>query len=57
MLQRQNLFGSDQRKGARIRMNFDPIREPIKILGAYISYDQQKNNEANFFSRIQKNED
>ena len=28
--------------------------EPIKILGAYISYDQQNNNEANFFSRIQK---
>ena len=46
------------KKGCKNRiMNFEPIREPIKILGAYISYDQQKNNEANFFSRIQKNED
>ena len=35
-------------------MNFEPIREPIKILGTYMSYDQQKNNEANFFNRIQK---
>ena len=43
------------KKGCKNKiMNFEPIREPIKILGAYISYDQQKNNEANFFSRIQK---
>ena len=35
-------------------LNFTAIREPIKILGTYISYDQQKNNQANFFSRIQK---
>ena len=35
-------------------MNFTSIREPIKILGTYISYDQQKTNGANFFSRIQK---
>ena len=43
------------KKGCKNKiMNFAPIREPIKILGAYISYDQQKTNEANFFSRIQK---
>ena len=30
-------------------MNFASRREPIKVLGAYISYDQQKTNEANLF--------
>ena len=35
-------------------LNLTSIREPIQIFGTYISYDQQKTNGANFFSRIQK---
>ena len=35
-------------------MGFKCITEPIKALGAFLSYDEDKNNEENFFSKIRK---
>ena len=35
-------------------MGLKCITEPIKALGAFLSYDEHKNNEENFFSKIRK---
>jgi len=35
-------------------MGFKCITEPIKVLGMFLSYDGDKNNEENFFSKIRK---
>ena len=35
-------------------MGFKYIKEPVKALGAFLSYDGDKNNEENFFSKIHK---
>ena len=35
-------------------MEFHIIKDPIKILGAHLSYNADKNNDANFFSKIRK---
>jgi len=35
-------------------MGFKRITEPIKALGGFLSYDGNKNNEENFFSKIRK---
>ena len=35
-------------------MGFKCITESIKALGAFLSYDGDKNNEENFFSKIRK---
>ena len=35
-------------------MEFHSIKDPIKILGAHLSYNADKNNDANFFSKIRK---
>ena len=35
-------------------MGFKCITEPIKALGMFLSYDGDKNNEENFFSKIRK---
>ena len=35
-------------------MEFHSIKDPIKILGAHLSYNEDKNNDANFFSKIHK---
>ena len=35
-------------------MGFKCITEPIKAFGAFLSYDEHKNNEENFFSKIRK---
>ena len=40
-------------KGSKDKtMGFKCITEPIKALGAFLSYDGDKNNEENFFSKI-----
>ena len=42
-------------KGSKDKiMGFKCITEPIKALGAFLSYDGDKNNEENFFSKICK---
>ena len=35
-------------------MDFKCTAQPIKALGAFLSYDEDKNNEENFFSKIRK---
>ena len=35
-------------------MAFHSIKETIKILGVHLSYNADKNNDANFFSKIRK---
>ena len=35
-------------------MDFKCTTQPIKALGAFLSYDEDKNNEENFFSKIRK---
>ena len=35
-------------------MDFKYKTQPIKALGAFLSYDEDKNNEENFFSKIRK---
>ena len=35
-------------------LEFKSTREPIKVLGIYLSYNQDKNIEENFLSRIGK---
>ena len=45
----------DSQKGNKDKiMGFKCITEPIKALGAFSSYDVDKNNEENFFSKIRK---
>lgn len=35
-------------------MGFKCIIELIKVFGVFLSYDEDKNNEENFFSKIRK---
>ena len=35
-------------------LDFECIKQPIKTLGAFLSYDNDQNNEKNFFSKIRK---
>ena len=35
-------------------LEFLSIRDPVKILGAHLSYNAVKNNDDNFFSKIRK---
>ena len=35
-------------------MEFHSIKDPIKILGVHLSYNGDKNNDANFFGKIRK---
>ena len=35
-------------------LEFHSIKDPIKILGTYLSYNADKNNDASFFSKIGK---
>ena len=37
-----------------VLLSFKCITEPIKALGAFLSYDGDKNNEVYFFSKIRK---
>ena len=46
-------IGSQKGKKERI-MDFKCTTQPIKALGAFLSYDEDKNNEENFFSKIRK---
>ena len=46
-------IGSQKGNEDRI-MGFKSITEPIKALGAFLSYDGDKNNEENFFSKVRK---
>ena len=44
---------SKHKKNNKI-LEFHSIKDPIKILGAHLSYNADKNNDANFFSKIRK---
>ena len=46
-------IGSLKGKNSKI-LNFSCIKDPIKSLGAYLSYNEDKNNEENFFNKIRK---
>ena len=46
-------IGSSKHKKNKI-LEFHSIKDPIKILGAHLSYNVDKNNDANFFSKIRK---
>lgn len=35
-------------------LEFCATKDPIKILGTYLSYNVYKNNDANFFMKIRK---
>ena len=42
-------------KGSRAKaLNFSCTKDPIKSLGTYLSYNEDKNNEENFFNKIRK---
>ena len=45
-----------QRKNKTRPLAIDITNEPTKTLGIYISYDRNKNNDQNFFIKIQKME-
>ena len=36
------------------KLDLHSIKDPIKIHGAHLSYNADKNNDANFFSKIRK---
>ena len=46
-------IGSPKTKNIKI-LEFRSTKVPIKILGAHLSYDVDKNNDANFFVKIRK---
>ena len=46
-------IGSSKHEKTKI-LEFHSIKDPIKILGAHLSYNADKNNDANFFSKIRK---
>ena len=46
-------IGSSKHEKTKI-LEFHSIQDPIKILGANLSYNTAKNNDANFFSKIRK---
>ena len=46
-------IGSSKHEKTKI-LEFHSIQDPIKILGAHLSYNTAKNNDANFFSKIRK---
>ena len=46
-------IGSSKQKNTKI-LEFSSIKAPTKILGAHLSYDADKNNDANFFRKIRK---
>ena len=46
-------IGSSKHKNTKI-LEFRSTKDPIKILGAHLSYNADKNNDANFFSKIRK---
>ena len=46
-------IGSSKHEKTKI-LELHSIKDPIKILGAHLSYNADKNNDANFFSKIRK---
>ena len=46
-------IGSSKDNKGKI-LNFQCVKEPTKILGTYISHNESKNNEQNFFRKIEK---
>ena len=46
-------IGSLKGKNSKI-LNFSCTKDPVKSLGAYLSYNEDKNNEENFFYKIRK---
>jgi len=46
-------IGSSKTKNTKI-LEFRSTKVSIKILGAHLSYDVDKNNDANFFVKIRK---
>ena len=45
-------IGRSKQKNANI-LEFRPTKDPIKILGTHLSYNVDRNNDANFFIKIQ----
>ena len=46
-------LGSMKQSNSKI-LDFKSTKDPIKVLGAFLSYNQGKNIEANFFAKIRK---
>ena len=46
-------IGSSKGNKSKI-LSFECVKEPIKTLGTFLSHDESKNNDANFYKKVQK---